>query len=348
MSGDTSQTFTVTAAPDDDIVDETVRLRFGNLPVDVSLGTPATATVTLVDGDRTPLKVSFDRESYRATENGEAATVTVRLNSPSDRAFVLPLVTDPEGGDFSVSDDDLVFDVGDTSQTFTVTATPDDDLEDETVRLRFGNLPVDVSLGTPATATVTLADGDRAPWYGAVAQSWSVRFGRTVAEQAVAAIEGPIAATPRPGAEFSFAGRPVGVGGPAPEDDGARALDVEGGAAMARWLRGGSGAGAGSGIGGDPFRRSGWRAVSERDLLTGASFSLTAENEAAGGGLVSLWGRGALTRFEGREGRRSFARRRGRERPGRHELDAGLRTGVRGRRLDRRADRGALARHRHL
>ena len=160
-TGDTSQSFTVTATPDDDLEDETVQLRFGNLPARVSAGTPATAAVTLVDGDRTPLTVSFDRESYRATEHGEPATVTVRLDSPSDRAFVLPLVTDPESGDFTLSDDELVFDAGDTSQAFTVTAAPDGDIVDETVQLRFGNLPVDVSRGTPATATVTL--GGRRP-----------------------------------------------------------------------------------------------------------------------------------------------------------------------------------------
>ena len=43
------------------------------------------------------------------------------------------------------------------------------------------------------------------------------------------------------------------------------------------------------------------RPVTERDLLTGTSFALTAE--AAGGGLVSLWGRGAVSRFDGRERR---------------------------------------------
>ena len=44
------------------------------------------------------------------------------------------------------------------------------------------------------------------------------------------------------------------------------------------------------------------RAVTERDLLTGASFALTAEASGGAGGLVSLWGRGAVLRFDGREG----------------------------------------------
>ena len=42
--------------------------------------------------------------------------------------------------------------------------------------------------------------------------------------------------------------------------------------------------------------------MTPRDLLTGSSFALTTGADGIGGGLVSLWGRGALTRFDGREG----------------------------------------------
>ena len=55
------------------------------------------------------------------------------------------------------------------------------------------------------------------------------------------------------------------------------------------------------GTGGDCPARTGSRAVTPRDLLTGTSFALTTGAEGIGGGLVSLWGRGALTRFDGRE-----------------------------------------------
>ena len=43
------------------------------------------------------------------------------------------------------------------------------------------------------------------------------------------------------------------------------------------------------------------RGVAMGDLLTGTSFAVTAENGQ--GGYVSLWGRGAVTRFDGREGK---------------------------------------------
>ena len=55
-------------------------------------------------------------------------------------------------------------------------------------------------------------------------------------------------------------------------------------------------------VGGDCPARTRSRAVTERDLLTGSSFALTTGADAIGGGLVSLWGRGAVSRFDGREG----------------------------------------------
>ena len=143
-------------------------------------------------------------------------------------------------------------------------------------------------------------------------RAWLARFGRTVAEQVLDAVEGRLRAAPRPGIEMSLAGQAIGTPGsgsgagsaPEPEDEDARA---QGGGrrrwrratrleAMTQWLQGGTERD------GEDGRRAGYesRAVTERDLLTGSSFALTAEAQA--GGLVSLWGRGAVTRFDGREG----------------------------------------------
>ena len=63
-------------------------------------------------------------------------------------------------------------------------------------------------------------------------------------------------------------------------------------AAMTDWLKGtepGDGTRAGHGS----------RSVTPRELLTGSSFALT--GEAREGGTVSLWGRGTVSRFDGRE-----------------------------------------------
>ena len=68
--------------------------------------------------------------------------------------------------------------------------------------------------------------------------------------------------------------------------------------ALSGWLRGGRRDGR------DGVDRAGYgsRALTARDLLTGTSFSLTAQAAGGAGGLVSLWGRGAVSRFDGREG----------------------------------------------
>ena len=66
---------------------------------------------------------------------------------------------------------------------------------------------------------------------------------------------------------------------------------AERGRSLTDWLKDGT----------DPQRQDlGWRTIAARDLLTGSSFALTATTK--GNGLVSIWGRGAVTRFTGREG----------------------------------------------
>ena len=142
-----------------------------------------------------------------------------------------------------------------------------------------------------ATATGTIENADAMP------RAWLARFGRTVAEQAIEAVEGRFAATPVPGVQVSIGGQAVG-GSPEPEDAGARskALAEEEARgkleAMTKWLQGAE----------EDNRRTGSesRSVTARDLLTGSSFALT--GEAKTGGLVSLWGRAAVSRFDGREG----------------------------------------------
>ena len=137
------------------------------------------------------------------------------------------------------------------------------------------------------------------------------------------AVEDRLRAPPRAGVEARLAGealpswdggsRPGGRDRPGSGEDArdaaalakAEGAEAQAGlAALTDWLRGdrrddpGSWSGAGSGDGRQATLRS--RAVTERDFLTGTSFALTAE-AAGGAGLVSLWGRGAFTRFDGRE-----------------------------------------------
>ena len=139
---------------------------------------------------------------------------------------------------------------------------------------------------------------------GPIPKAWIARFGRTVAEQVLEAVEGRMRAAPAPGAEVALAGERIGAQSPdrgpgqaEPGSDAEREARREEEARrdtqrLAGWLKGET----------DPeeAQRLTSRAVTPRDLLTGSSFALTAET--AGKDLVSLWGRAAVTRFDGREG----------------------------------------------
>ena len=110
--------------------------------------------------------VSFGAAAYTAAEVGEAATVTVNLNPAPERRVSIPLVSVGAAGatasDYTAPGS-VAFAATETAQTFTVTAVDDDADEDsETVTLAFDTrvLPSAMTVGSPATATVTLTDDD--------------------------------------------------------------------------------------------------------------------------------------------------------------------------------------------
>ena len=126
---------------------------------------------------------------------------------------------------------------------------------------------------------------------GPIPKAWLGRFGRTVAEQVLGAVESRMRAAREPGIELTApAGQRVG-GGQGP----ARASDETAG--LSDWLRVESGPAW-------PDRDSPTsltsRGVTQGELLSGTSFAVTAEAER--NEHISLWGRGAVSRFDGREG----------------------------------------------
>ena len=123
---------------------------------------------------------------------------------------------------------------------------------------------------------------------GPIPQAWIARFGRTVAEQAMEAVEARFEAPRVPGLAGSLAGQVVtGFGERA---DGEAQDPREGLDGLAAWLGGKDGhAGA-----------SESRPLTGREVLAGSTFALT--GGTAESGLASLWGRSAVTRFDGRDG----------------------------------------------
>ena len=166
-SGDTSMSFTFTAEDDDDNDDgESVLLSFGaTLPSGITAGMPATSLVSIIDGDVPQVTVQFGAVSYTVAE-GDTEMVTITLSADPERTVVIPIETANQDGadaaDYSDVPENVTFNSGDTSQTFTFTAT-DDMLNDdeESVVLSFGStLPPGVTKGTPATSLVSITDDD--------------------------------------------------------------------------------------------------------------------------------------------------------------------------------------------
>ena len=175
-AGETEQSFTVTAT--DDTVDddgESLQLGFDALPSGVLLGSPATATVALVeDVDVSTWFLFFEESSYTATEGGTAARVTVGLSNPwkpeLNESLTIGIFTPEHRGgadaaDYSGVPEQVTFRPGQTRVSFTVTATNDSDDDDgESIYLQSAGFDIeDLELGRgPRAATVHLRDNDGA------------------------------------------------------------------------------------------------------------------------------------------------------------------------------------------
>ena len=166
MPGETEKTFTVELTQDTlDDDDESITLSFGTLPDTVkSGGDNETATVTIRDDDDPEVDVEFGAAAYSAGEGG-SATVEITLSANPERTVIIPLTKTDQGGisaaDYTGVPDSVTFNTGETSKTFTFSATQDDlDDDDESVKLEFGTLPARVSEGTQDETTISIGDDD--------------------------------------------------------------------------------------------------------------------------------------------------------------------------------------------
>ena len=163
--GDTEQTFTVTARPDDDNDDgESVKLTFGTLPDAVTASGATETTIAITDDDVPQVTVSFQESSYPVDE-GESVEVTVTLSADPERDVTVEISATGQGGVteqdntdadyFGVPGSVMFTDGGELSQTFTITAVNDTvDDDGESILLGFGNVPPGVTRGTGVTVTI--------------------------------------------------------------------------------------------------------------------------------------------------------------------------------------------------
>ena len=223
-----------------------------------------------------------------------AVALSRAVSSPVTVDYATSDVTATAGDDYTAASGTLTFAAGETSKTVAVAVL--DDVHDD------GGETLTLSLSNPsgawlsdATATGTIHNTDLMP------QAWLGRFGRTVADQVLDAVAGRMTAPRTPGVEASLAGHRVdfgpgtgsGSGGSASPAIEAREAEATL-AALADVFRGADDDGA---TGTAAF---GSREVTGRELLSGSSFALTGGSAESGFG--ALWGRGAVTRFDGREG----------------------------------------------
>ena len=228
----------------------------------------ADATVEEADGATLDFVVTLSRQRL--------GTTTVQYATSDGTATA--------GSDYTATSGTLSFGLFETSKTISVPVL--DDAHDdggETVTLTLSNpTPSAYVRISDGTATGTITNTDHMP------QAWIARFGRTVAEQVLDAVEGRLGAARTPGAEVSLAGERIGGG---VSEDEADALEADAGLrALGEWIDGEADENVG-------FQS---RAVTAQDWLGGTSFALT--GGSAEGGFGALWGRGANSGFDGREG----------------------------------------------
>ena len=259
-------------------------------PDDVPLAAAATATIPGPPG----LSVA-DAEVEEGSGATLAFAVTLSRASSSDVSVDYATVNGSAeaGKDYEATSGVLRFQPGDTEKTVSVPILDDSEDEgDETLTLILTDPTGGNAFLADDRATGTIRNSDLMP------QAWLARFGRTVAEQVLDAVEGRIRSAPPAGTQVTVAGQRLG-GGAAPDAAALEEADAKARLeSVSAWLAGET-----------PVheRRSGPRTVAPRELLTGSSFALTAGSDGLGGGLVSLWGRGAVSRFDGREGELSLS-----------------------------------------
>ena len=168
ISGE-QQTFTV-ATTEDAVVedDETfaVSLRLSDAPSGVTVGDPATGTITDDDGGTTGQGATVTIADASAVE-GESLTFTVTLHQAVQGGLTAtPSFTDgtaTKGTDYTENTAALSFTgISGEQQTFTVATTEDAVVEDDetfAVSLRLSDAPSGVTVGDPATGTITDDDG---------------------------------------------------------------------------------------------------------------------------------------------------------------------------------------------
>ena len=282
----------------------------------------ATGTIDAPASSRTPLPdVNMRIENASGSEGGGWLHFAIKLSRALDEHVcydfeTLGTGTASEGADYLQRPRSTLWQPPGVTEWTEFVRILDDPVDDggETVQVRIS----DAELCDDASRTVTISRGEAT---GTITNSdpipaaWLARFGRTVADQVIDAVEGRMEAARAPGREVSLAGQRVGASG-ARRDWGRHPASER----LSPWGRAGYGAGtdatrphpgsrgarpglravgAGGPEGANRHAPQG-RGMTARELLLGSSFSLAVGDARTGS--YALWGRGSMSRFDGRDG----------------------------------------------
>lgn len=142
--------------------DETIQITLSSAGGNTTLGTLATGSVTIQDNDA-PTPVTISPATQTVTEAATLLTFTVSrstLGNDGTVAYATAFGT-ANSADFTAASGTLTFTTSDLSKTFTV-AILDDALDEapESFTVTLSAPAGGLSLGSPVTSTITLADGD--------------------------------------------------------------------------------------------------------------------------------------------------------------------------------------------
>ncbi|MGE0355276.1 MAG: Calx-beta domain-containing protein [Burkholderiales bacterium] len=179
-------TFDVTVTPIDDNAQEgTETVQLTLMPGEgYALGVPSTAIMTITDNDGAPPQqpgsIQLSASTYQTAEGQGAVTITATRTGGTSGQVTVGYNTGPSsatpGQDYSPVDGILAWGDGDaTVKTFTVPIADDSLVEGpETFFVTIANPTGGATLGSPSTASVTIADNDVATGpCGAQGHAWA-------------------------------------------------------------------------------------------------------------------------------------------------------------------------------
>jgi hypothetical protein len=167
------KTFDITIQDDAlDEADEGLGVTLTNATGGATLGSQATATLTITDNDAPTLQpgtVQFGAASASIDENGGSVTLTLTRTNGADGAISVSVASGggsaAAGADYTALSQTVSWSDGETQAKNVVLTIADDSIDEpnETVNLALSNATGGATLGAVASATVTIVDNDPPP-----------------------------------------------------------------------------------------------------------------------------------------------------------------------------------------